>query len=226
MTAACDNPAWFVLLNVTSVFHKSISTGLKAVIVTLLRFQQVLPGLKHLQVMHMDLKASNVLLTKTNSIAKIGDVDGAQVMGSTTLQRPRAATFAYSAPELILNGACTEKVSLAFHTDSSSRKATSPHFGVNLMRTQEVYWAVRVWLQIQQLVTSPGICMPVNTCTACTLDALQPCCGSGNPGRTDLQVDMYSFGVILWELITTEVPRRGRLRGIKVRSLTHLLVQL
>ncbi|KAA6422516.1 MAG: cytochrome P450 [Trebouxia sp. A1-2] len=88
-------------------------------------------------VMHMDLKASNVLLTKTNSIAKIGDVDGAQVMGSTTLQRPHAATFAYSAPELILNGTCTEKV------------------------------------------------------------------------------DMYSFGVILWELITTEVPRRGRLRGIK-----------
>ncbi|DBB04569.1 hypothetical protein WJX77_008736 [Trebouxia sp. C0004] len=88
-------------------------------------------------VMHMDLKASNVLLTKTNSIAKIGDVDVAQVVGSTTLQRPCAATFAYSAPELILDGTCTEKV------------------------------------------------------------------------------DMYSFGVILWELITTEVPRRGRLRAIK-----------
>ena len=72
--------------------------------------------------MHMDLKASNVLLTKTNSIAKIGDVDGAQVMGSTTLQRPRAATFAYSAPELILNGACTEKVSLALQSDGFSRK--------------------------------------------------------------------------------------------------------
>ena len=68
--------------------------------------------------------------------------------------------------------------------------------------------------------------MPVNTCTACTLDALQPVCTSGNPGGSVLQVDMYSFGVILWELITTEVPRRGRLRGIKVRSLTHLLVQL
>lgn len=32
-----------------------------------------------------------------------------------------------------------------------------------------------------------------------------------------LQVDMYSFGVILWELITTEVARRGRLRAIQVR---------
>ena len=36
------------------------------------------------------------------------------------------------------------------------------------------------------------------------------------------QVDMYSFGVILWELITTEVPRRGRLRAIKVRQLATL----
>ena len=58
----------------------------------------------------MDLKASNTLLTKTYSIAKIGDVDRAQFKGSITLQRPHAATFAYSAPELILNGACTEKV--------------------------------------------------------------------------------------------------------------------
>lgn len=61
--------------------------------------------------MHMDLKASNVLLTQTYSIAKIGDVGLAQVMGSSRAGRPRPATFAYSAPELILNGTCTEKVS-------------------------------------------------------------------------------------------------------------------
>lgn len=36
----------------------------------------------------------------------------------------------------------------------------------------------------------------------------------------DLQVDMYSLGVVLWELITTEVPRRGRLRAMKVQQLT------
>ncbi len=89
----------------------------------------------------MDLKASNVLLTKTNSIAKIGDVDGAQVMGSTTLQRPHAATFAYSAPELILNGACTDKVSLAFQTNSFSKTEKTAPFGVNKTRSQIVYWA-------------------------------------------------------------------------------------
>ena len=60
--------------------------------------------------MHMDLKASNVLLTQTYGIAKIGDVGLAQVMGSSRAGRPRLATFAYSAPELILNGTCTEKV--------------------------------------------------------------------------------------------------------------------
>lgn len=60
--------------------------------------------------MHMDLKASNVFLTRTYSIAKIGEVDMAQVMGSPALQPPHAATFAYSAPELILSGRCTEKV--------------------------------------------------------------------------------------------------------------------
>lgn len=154
--------------------------------------------LNYLQVMHMDLKASNVLLTKTNSIAKIGDVDVAQVVGSTTLQRPCAATFAYSAPELILNGACTEKVNLAFQTDGfSTNSLSSAKASARLsMLVQHVHWML---------------------CNLCVLAATQ---------GDDLQVDMYSFGVILWELITTEVPRRGRLRGIKVRSLTHLLVQL
>ena len=38
-----------------------------------------------------------------------------------------------------------------------------------------------------------------------------------------VQVDMYSFGVILWELITTEVPRRGRLRAIKASTVPCML---
>ena len=45
-------------------------------------------------------------------------------------------------------------------------------------------------------------------------------CGSTNLVSlpVGVQVDMYSFGVILWELITTEVPRRGRLRAIKAST--------
>lgn len=74
----------------------------------------------HEQVMHMSLKASNVFLTKTYSIAKIGEVDMAQVMGSTTPQRPHAATFAYSAPELILNSPCSEKVRAFVFTNAEA----------------------------------------------------------------------------------------------------------
>lgn len=33
------------------------------------------------------------------------------------------------------------------------------------------------------------------------------------------KVDMYSFGVIMWELVTGEQPRRGMLREIKYASL-------
>ena len=69
----------------------------------------------------MNLKASNVFLTKTYSIAKIGEVDMAQVMGATTLQRPHAATFAYSAPELILHGPCNEKVRALVSTAEGTR---------------------------------------------------------------------------------------------------------
>ena len=61
----------------------------------------------------MNLRATNVFLTKTYSIAKVGDVDQAQLMGSTARQQQEAAPSsisAYSAPELILNGLCTEKV--------------------------------------------------------------------------------------------------------------------
>ena len=64
--------------------------------------------------MHMNLKAANVLLTKTYNIAKIGDVDQAQVMSSNTRQQHPApfAISAYLAPELVLGGKCTEKVSI------------------------------------------------------------------------------------------------------------------
>ena len=65
----------------------------------------------------MNLKAANVLLTKTYNIAKIGDVDQAQVMSSNTRQQHPApfAISAYLAPELVLGGKCTEKVHITLY---------------------------------------------------------------------------------------------------------------
>ena len=34
--------------------------------------------------------------------------------------------------------------------------------------------------------------------------------------RRCLQVDIYSFGVVLWELVTKQMPRRGALRRVHV----------
>ncbi|KAL6771037.1 hypothetical protein ACKKBF_B33675 [Auxenochlorella protothecoides x Auxenochlorella symbiontica] len=34
--------------------------------------------------------------------------------------------------------------------------------------------------------------------------------------RTTAQSDMYSYGVVLWELVTSEIPKRGKMRPIRV----------
>lgn len=179
----------------------SCSCWLQCIVVYLQTQSTYLPDCTmSLQVMHMDLKPSNVLLTQTYSIAKIGDVGLAQVMGSSRAGRPRPATFAYSAPELILNSTCTEKVSL----------------GVELK--------LKIGTEAQQYT------MGHVTCFACAMTSMgcrqtysQLWTGTINGEMLChvLQVDMYSFGVILWELITTEVARRGRLRAIQVCMHTH-----
>ena len=65
-----------------------------------------------MQVVHCDLKAKNVLLTKDRSQAKIGDVGLARMMAETHLSSVSGffGTFAYTAPEVLGRKRCDEKV--------------------------------------------------------------------------------------------------------------------
>ena len=58
----------------------------------------------------MDMKPKNVLLTADYSIAKIADVGLAHIMGDTAQGSQAMGTFAYAAPEQLLNKPCDEKV--------------------------------------------------------------------------------------------------------------------
>ena len=65
-----------------------------------------------MQVVHCDLKAKNVLLTKDRLQAKIGDVGLARMMAETHLSSVSGffGTFAYTAPEVLGRKRCDEKV--------------------------------------------------------------------------------------------------------------------
>ncbi|KAK9805532.1 hypothetical protein WJX72_003632 [[Myrmecia] bisecta] len=67
------------------------------------------------KVIHSDLKSGNILLTKDFGCAKIGDVGLARIMSSALHShspQTLGGTFAYAAPELLLNHRCSEKVDI------------------------------------------------------------------------------------------------------------------
>ncbi|KAL0053929.1 hypothetical protein WJX82_001314 [Trebouxia sp. C0006] len=64
-------------------------------------------------VLHRDLKSGNVLLSKEFDVAKVCDIGLSHIMGNTSLSPPAAqATFAYAAPEMLLNLRCNEKADI------------------------------------------------------------------------------------------------------------------
>ena len=70
-------------------------------------------GLHGVQVVHCDLKPSNILLDKTRRIAKIGDVGLSRAMTSNHLSTRSTifGTLEYAAPEVLTTARCSEKVS-------------------------------------------------------------------------------------------------------------------
>ncbi|KAK9800309.1 hypothetical protein WJX73_010786 [Symbiochloris irregularis] len=64
------------------------------------------------KVIHRDLKSKNILLTAEGQ-AKIGDVGMAKIMSEGYFSHDEAfGTFAWAAPELLLNDRCTDKVDI------------------------------------------------------------------------------------------------------------------
>eukprot|EP00891_Asterochloris_glomerata_P007944 jgi/Astpho2/7944/Aster-06544 len=91
------------------------------------------------RVLHGDIKSSNVLLDASWDLAKVADCGLARMLDTGTgLSNEHGCTFAYAAPEVLLNQ------------------------------------------------------------------------------RVTVAADIYSYGVLLWEICTGEIPIRGQLRPLKV----------
>ena len=101
-----------------------------------------------------------------------------------------AGTFAWAAPELLMGGRCSEKARAGLPADTPAACA-SP------------------WLTLACML----MLLPVTACTGWIGTESGACAG------VCAQVDIYSFGVVLWELATCERPQRGRMRELRCAGL-------
>ena len=117
-----------------------------------------------MQVVHCDLKPSNILLDKTLTVAKIGDVGLSRAMTSNRLSTRSTifGTLDYAAPEVLTTARCTEKV-------------------------------------------IPTRCPPSGCIVNKRCLVLLKWCAA-------LQIDIFSMGVVMCEMITGQHPQRHFLR--------------
>ena len=63
-----------------------------------------------MQCMHGDLTTRNILLNKTHTVAKIGDLGLSKTLQASITEANHGGTLAFAAPEVLLNMRCNEKV--------------------------------------------------------------------------------------------------------------------
>lgn len=179
--------------------------------------------LTSLQVVHADMKTKNILLSAGRMTAKIADVGLARYMAQTHMDTKSLpmGTFVYAAPELLLGRRSDHKASSPSSPAASgpSMTAECSHSAVPLTLLYEIALRASCGAVIPSgprcdlvctRVAMPGSqCIPlIQNLTTSALVCKRAACGA--------QVDIYSVGIILWELVTLMTPARGNLRSVKV----------
>ncbi len=160
---------------------------------------EVLMGLHYLhgfKVVMLDLKSPNVLLA-ADGTAKLADVGLARLMSVTSLSHKiPTGTWAWAAPEALLGN-----------------KASS------LPQAQAICHSV-LMSSAGKFCPMPAVHDPVHALAPHSEALIFSALSSAlrfwtNPVQVNIKADMYSFGVLLWEIITLERPlQRGNLREI------------
>ena len=147
----------------------------------------------------MDLKSQNILLNRDQTVAKIADVGLSRGLQSS-ISNLSVGTLEYSAPEVLLGRYCNEKVGMGMHSVGMLLEC------VQCVCTLDT-WPIMVLASYSMLLTF-GLLRPLPDASG---GYHYLCCNC-----TSVQADVFSYGVILWELVTHEQPMRGSLRDCKV----------
>ena len=190
------------------------------------------------------MKSSNILLSRDNA-AKVADVGLATMTDYFSSSSNTHGTFLYAAPEVLMGRPSTAKVICKMGREVYCEYCCMP-LVENNRRTKvsvgiwQPFQSCKVFLQglladghpclpLQLLFASinlslrPSETLPLQAvagpsisatslpgCTACSHACREPGC------LALLQVDSFSFGVVLWELITKEQSQRGNWRPVRV----------
>ena len=175
------------------------------------------------RVVHLDLKSCNVLIAGDGT-AKISDVGLALLIRDRYLSSTApAGTFAWVAPEIILGGSipqssapsCGPPVHTSAHSHSLPMAPLPRTVGRPVSpRRPLIYTGVLC----PCLSGMRHAMLPVRPLTELSIgwtELWQPpsLCAAGHVSE---KADVFSFGVVLWEIVTLERPTwRGNMRSVR-----------